>query len=417
MSTLYLRLPSKAAADSAPHWIALACPYALVSQRDAIEREGVAALPDLAGLLAKAGRVVLLLAASDVSLLRVQVPPLSPARLKVALPNLVEDQLMSDPSECVIVAGATAQGLRTVAVVQRGWLEIILKTIQAYGARHIVALPAQLCLPHQDGFVAAAIAQQDGEIDLTLRMSAQDGIGLPFMPDHPESAAGEVLQALSALVPEAAITLHVPQAAVTVYRDALKAAPELEPRVTVFADHWSRWVGGADQAGPDLMSGLGSTGAGQTNWRPWRWPLALAAAVLVVNAAGLNIDWWRMKSEAASLRASMLQTYKAAYPKETVIIDPVAQMKQKIGAAQRASGQLAPDDFTVLAARFGAAWERAATGGALPAIAALEYREHSLFVRPKTETVPSEQLNAALAAQGLSLAPAGGGAWQIRSTK
>lgn len=388
-----------------------------MSQRDAIEREGVAALADLTAMLAKAGRVVLLLAAGDVSLLRVQVPPLSPARLKAALPNLVEDQLMSDPSECVIVAGPAAQGLRTVAVAQRAWLEIILKTMQAYGARHIVALPAQMCLPHQAGFVAAAVAYQDAEIDLTLRLSEHEGLGLPILEEQPAAVAADVLQALAALVPEGAITLHVPQAAVGDYRDALGAAPAMEQRVTVFADHWSRWIGGAAQAGPDLMAALGAGGATKEHWRPWRWPLALAAVLLLVNSLGLNIDWWRMKNEAAALRASVIQTYKAAYPKETVIIDPVAQMKQKIAAAQHASGQLAPDDFTILAARFGAAWERAASGGALPAIAALEYRERSLFVRPKTESAPSAQLSAALAAQNLSLAQASGGAWQIRSAK
>ncbi len=416
MSTLYIRLPSKAAADGAQHWTALACPFALVAQRDAIEREGVAALSELAATVAKAQRVVLLLAASDVSLLRVQVPPLSPARLKAALPNLIEDRLMSDPAECVIVAAPAMEGLRTIAVVQRGWLEILLKTVQSYGARRVAALPSQLCLPHQNGFVAAAVAPQEDGIDLCLRLSEQDGIGLSIMPEHRESAAADALQTLGALVPEGAITLHVPQAAVPAYRAAADAMRGLDQRITVFPEHWARWIEGAAQAAPDLMSGLGGGGVAQADWRRWRWPLVLAAGVLAVNLVGLNIDWWRMKNEAATLRAGMTQTYKAAYPKETVIIDPVAQMKQKIAAAQRASGQLAPDDFTVLAARFGLAWEGAAQSGALPAIAVLEYRERSLFVRPKTDAMPSPQLRAALAAQNLSLTPANG-AWQIRSAK
>ena len=70
----------------------------------------------------------------------------------------------------------------------------------------------------------------------------------------------------------------------------------------------------------------------------WRQPLALAAAVLAINVAALNIDWWRMKAEANSLRASMTQTYKSALPKETVIIDPVAQMWQKIAAPCKMPG-------------------------------------------------------------------------------
>ena len=47
-------------------------------------RQGFAALQELSGTIGTAQRVVLLLAASDVTLLRVKIPPLSAARLKAA---------------------------------------------------------------------------------------------------------------------------------------------------------------------------------------------------------------------------------------------------------------------------------------------------------------------------------------------
>ena len=217
MSTLYIRLPSKAAADSALHWLALACPFALVSHGSAIERQGTAPLSDLSDTIAKSQRVVLLLAASDVTLLRLQVPPLSSARLKAALPNLVEDQLITDPADCVVVAGGLSGGLRTVAVVQRAWLDILAKTLIAFGARHIAAFPAQLCLPYksdQPGSVTAAIndrndGDQNADIDMTLRLSEQDGIGLAIMPvlsqaegpEQNESAASVAIRTLCAVIP------------------------------------------------------------------------------------------------------------------------------------------------------------------------------------------------------------------------
>ncbi|MDB5773141.1 MAG: ral secretion pathway protein GspL, partial [Burkholderia sp.] len=129
MSTLYIRLPSKATADSVESGTPLYCQFALSTDRGAIEREGVAALSDLTDLVRRAHRIVLLLAASDVTLLRVKVPPMSPARLRAALPNMVEDQLMSDPAENVVVAGETHDDLRTVAVVHRGWLELLVRTM------------------------------------------------------------------------------------------------------------------------------------------------------------------------------------------------------------------------------------------------------------------------------------------------
>ena len=121
MTTLYIRYPAKASIE---HGAAQSCPFALVGDGGNLLQQGAAALGNLADLVASARRVVLLLAASDVTLLRVKVPPLSAARLKAALPNLVEEQVLGDPADCVLaVAPAVdSSGMRTVAVVQRAWL-------------------------------------------------------------------------------------------------------------------------------------------------------------------------------------------------------------------------------------------------------------------------------------------------------
>jgi general secretion pathway protein L len=444
LSTLYIRLPSKAAADSAPHWLALACPFAVVAQGNmasssTIERQGYATLSDLSTTIAKAQRVVLLLAASDVALRHMPVPPLSPAKLKAALPNLVEDQLINDPADSVVVVDSsvnTSGGVRTVAVVQRAWLSIVSKALLAFGARQITAVPAQLCLSlaaEQSDSVSAAInewesKEQQAATDLTLRLSKQDGIGLAIMPaltqseHHEESSASAVVQTLSTIVPVAPIQLYVPQSAVHAYQEAVQSNPAFNKRITVFADNWSHWLTGAHATTLDLLAGLGATTGTQLNWQPWRWPLLLAAAVLLVNAIALNIDWWRMKSEANSLRTAMLQIYKTTYPKESVIIDPIAQMQQKITAAKHTAGLPNSDDFTALIAAFGEAWSSVGGMGNAAGIAAIEYREHRLYVRLKAGTdAQTQQMKAALATRELQLelAPEQSGAmvWKIRSTK
>lgn len=442
MSTLYIRLPSKAAAEAAEHWTALPCPFALASGAGAIEREGAEPLAQLADLIKRAQRVVLLIAASDVTLLRIQLPPLSGAKLRAALPNLVEDQIITDPAECVVVAGRPAEGLRTVAVMQRAWLDILHRTVLAYGARQIAALPAQLCLPYQEEGAAAAVLEQEGGVDVTLRLAAHEGIGLPILYEAQQAApaapAQEVVETLQAVVPAGRIALYVPQASVPAYRQTVEESG-LTERIHVHADNWSNWIAGAHHAEPDLMTGLAGASGPKLRWKPWRWPLALAGLLLLVNVAAMNTEWWRMKSEADALRASMTQIYKKAYPKETVVIDPLAQMKQKIAAARHNAGQAAPDDFIALTAAFGEAWAAAGPdvngkrgsqtnqpSQAAAAIAGLEYRERSLFVRFKEGAQPpAEQMKAALASHGLSLSQApqaqaaqrGATVWQIRSGK
>ncbi|MES2831938.1 MAG: type II secretion system protein GspL [Pseudomonadota bacterium] len=422
MSTLYIRLPSRSVADNASHWITLPCPYALVGTGDIVEREGRAGLSDLAGTMRSAQRVVLLLAASDVTLLHLKVPPMSPARLRLALPNLVEDQLMSDPTECVIVAGGSESGLRTVAVVQRAWLQILLQTIGQYGARQVAALPSQLCLSQANGSAAAAVTVFGAEIDVTLRLSEQNGMGLPLMPDNLADAFNDVVQTLCAIVPTASVALYVPQDDVVACQQTVDALLPIEQRVTVLTDQWQCWIPGARAATLDLVAGLRGTNHADFDWARWRWPMALGALLLIVNIGALNFQWWRLSREAAQLQASMVQIYRSAYPNETVIVDPAAQMRQKIAAGQRDNGRPAADDFTALAAGFGAAWAgivaQASADSAKPAIESLEFRDRSLFVKPKPQVdVPLAQMRAALASRNLTLSQSAPGIWQIRSVQ
>lgn len=398
--------------DSALHWL---CPYALVSARNRIEREGIELLSNLSEIINKAQRIVLLLNSSNVTVRRLQTPPLSTANLKAALPGLVEDQLLCDPSECVIVAGDLLDGFRTIAVMQRALLDFLASTFASFGAKRISALPTQLCLPWQAGHVTAAISET--AVDIVLRLSEQDGVGLAISIDQDEPAETMAIQALCAMVPEAPITLYAPQ--VQAYQQAIEDAGALHGRIQVFADNWLHWINGANITKIDLMAELDTESASRLDLRPWRWPLALATAVLLINAASLNIDWWRLRSQTSALRTSMTQIYKSAYPKESVILDPLAQMKQKISIARHISGNATPDDLTYIAAAAGKALTGLATGNI---VAELEYRDHALFVKLKPSMdAPTQQMKEALASQDftLDLAPEQSGAptWKIRSMK
>lgn len=407
--------------------------FALVAHGSTIERQGRASLSDLSGAVAAAQSVVLLLAGSDVSLLRMQVPPLSQARLKAALPNLVEDRVLADAEDCLVVAGGVSAGLRTLAVVQRAWFEKLVATLVNLGARHISALPAQLCLPLPDptgqpGGVSAAIDagrddSGDAAIELTLRLSDQEGIGLAIAHDAAESPAQAAIRTLYALVPEKPVTLNVPQSMVRACQDVINSSVALGKRISVSADNWSSWIAGTRHVTLDLMTGLAASGAGP-NWRRWRWPLALAAAILAINVAALDLSWWRLKHEADALHIGMIRMYLSVYPREAVIIDPLLQMQRKIALAKQGSGIPVADDFPAIAAALGETWDSAATAAGQPApvIAALEYHDHGLLVRLRPPAgAPTPQMKTALARFGLTLdvgpAQAGAMVWQIGSVK
>ncbi|MDC8760461.1 type II secretion system protein GspL [Janthinobacterium fluminis] len=402
MTTLYIRHPAKASVDSVAQ-----CQFALAGADGRLLQQGAAALGGMGQMIGAARRVVLLLAAADVTLLRLKVPPLSAARLKAALPGLVEEQILGEPGDCVLAAGAEgADGMRTVAVVQRAWLEVLVKALLAQGARGVAALPAQLCLPLQPGGAAAALHEVDGGVALTLRLAPHEGMGLIL----PAQAPATLLPLLRAFVAEAPLTLYVGAAQLAAYQEAAAATAG----VAVEAEQWPHWIAAAKTAGLDLVPALGAAGGQARNWQRWRWPLRLALLVALVNIAGVNIEWLRLKRDAAALRAAMQQTFKAAYPNETPLY-PAEQMRRNLATAKLASGQMAADEFSALGAALG---EALGALGAKGAIASLDYRERALTVKLKPDTVPAGVLakaKAALAERQLQLSEPAPGTWQIRA--
>lgn len=398
MATLYIRHPARAEGEGA------ACRFALVADGGAIAQQGEGPLGKLSDLIAASRRVVLLLAATDVTLLALPVPPLAGARLKAALPGLVEEHILGDPAEAVLVAGPLQpDNTRPVAVVQRDWLESLVRAVLAQGARTVAALPSQLCLPLQPGSVSAVIS--GGE--LILRQGQYQGMGLGL--DGPPAA---VLQTARALAGDAPLVLYVPHDQLGEYQ---VLAAEAGPGIALEPDDWAHWVAGARSINFDLVPGIGAAGARATDWRRWRWPIALTGLALVVTLVGLNIEWMRLRGEEAAVRQSIVQAYRSAYPGGPVI-DPVAQMRQNIALAKAATGQVGPDEFTWLAAAFGEAVREI---GRPIGIASIEYRERTLTVKVKPESLdPSaaSQLRSALSARGLRLEEAAPATWLIRST-
>jgi general secretion pathway protein L len=397
LATLYIRHPARAEGEGA------ACRFALVGDGGAIEQQGESPLRSLSDLVAASRRVVLLLAATDVTLLTLQVPPLTGARLKAALPGLVEEHILGDPAEAVLVAGPVQpDNTRPVAVVQRDWLEALVRSVLAQGARAVAALPSQLCLPLQPGSVSAAIG--DGE--LILRQGLYQGLGLGL--EGPPAAA---LQTARALAGDTPLVLYVPAGQLGEYQ---ALAAEAGPGIALEADHWAHWVAGAKTTNFDLVPGIGAAGARATDWRRWRFPIALTALAVVVTLAGLNIEWLRLRGEETQMRQTIMQTFRSAYPRDPVS-DPVVQMRQNIARAKAATGQVGPTEFTWLAAAFG---EAARESGPPPSVASIEYRERTMTVKVKPESVDPtavKQLRTALSARGLSLEEAAPATWLIRS--
>ena len=438
-TVLYLRLPARALPRDAG--VSLPALSFAIATRARLQRIGHASLPELSTLMQQSQRVVLLLAASDVSLFTIQVPPLSPARLKAALPALVEDRVIGDPADCAIAVGPANGGTgsgasneRLVAVADRAWLQAWLDSLRRHGARRISALPFALCLPLPAAHVAASIAEHGGQRELALRLSAQQGMGLPLSSDDVEQLPAEVFQLLSTFAGPRPVQLSLPATLLESFRNAYgqfaagQTAPSSEQAdaaplaaIELREENWAAWVEGAAHVNVDLASALAADAGEATDWRRWRWPLMLGAALLLLNVVALNWDWWQLRSEGQQLRDAIERSFRRSFPNEAMA-DPVAQMRQKRAASRQAAGEFVPGDFIALSSSLGDALAEAGTaiGADTRAIAALEYRDAVLTVRFKPGQQPSlDAARAALAARGLEATAMAGevAQWQVRSLR
>ena len=417
--TLYLRLPARTAPSnatdatnaihvgdpagtqgtSAIQTIPLALALAI---RGRPLRTATASLSELAPQVTQVSQVVLLLAASDVTLLRIAVPPLSATRLRAALPSLIEEFVIGDTAECAIAAGAEADGQRLIAVCDRAWLKNWIDALRQSGARRIHVLPISLCLPSPNSHLSAALFQYAHRYELALRLSDHEGIGLAVDVDDEIQLPNAVARLIVTLAGNHPVSLSVPAAQVALFEKWIDE--EQLSQITLTEQQWSDWIAASAKVSVDLISAFEGNQRAAFPWREWRWPIALAAAASLVNIAAINADWWRLRSEGQQLRDEITDIYRRSFPNETVVLDPLAQIKQKIAASRQASGQLNTSDFVVLAAALGEVWREA--GNDLRAIDALDYRDGTLTIKlKKTAQVSLAAMRSLLATRELQLTP------------
>lgn len=333
--------------------------------------------------------VTLVFDARDVTLLRAKVPPLSGVRLRQALPNIVEDLLLQDAQQCAFAVGPkTGDGERLIAVIDRGWLELVVGAFERKGAKVTAAWPAQLALPV--GSSGAALAcLNDG---LALRLGATDGIG--WNASDGQQARAEAIVALL----QAAWTEPLEGARSFAERELPEGGagarnlpvyiegPAWQPAVMIAAAKAGfaaeiRSLPLPMSAPVDLLTGRRGSKAGRwfadIDWRAWRLPGGLAAAAIVMALIGLNLHWGMLARERDELRGAIEQRYRQTFPEAQVVVDPVLQMERQVAAMRTRAGQSGPDDFVPLLARF----SQALGSQGADALSGVEYRDGRLRVR------------------------------------
>lgn len=325
----------------------------------------------LATALPRGTRVVLLVAAEDVSFATADVPPLSGMRLREALPNLVEEQTVGDVGALHVALGQDAEGNRgnrMLAVIDRHWLAAMQVDVVRAGHRVAAIIPESLAVPLADGAWSLAVVDvsspsRGSTAHLWLRSSAQQAIPLP---DDASSAIATVAalarQATGALRPRQLDLYATPAAKAGAdgaeigarsIGEAIAASLAV-PLVDAGGDPFVEWLArrgheGAYGAPMSLLAFDGGAG-GRAEWVRWRIAAALVLAILAVQLFGMQWQWAGLRRDASALRDEQTKVLTIAFPDTRVVLDAPLQMSRNLATLRASSGRSDPADFSMMMA-------------------------------------------------------------------
>lgn len=261
-----------------------------------------------------ADRVILLLPTEEITLTAVELPQLTPARLRQALPYALEEWVAGDVEQLHIAHGPRlADGRIPVAAIQKQQLQDYLKRLGDQEIAVDIALPDALCLPWREGEISLApcaggwlyrhglhdagfVEDENLETFLDL-LNAQQQTTHVYGETAPSGQFGKIVQhreqsTLAALLPAAA-----------------------EPA-------WQ------------LLQNIQGS-ASQKKWRGMGlWLGSMAAAVGLMMIANAVVDWWLLSEQAAQEQSRISTVFQRMFPGQP-ISDARVQTQRML--AQRSS--------------------------------------------------------------------------------
>jgi general secretion pathway protein L len=327
------------------------------------------------GALPRLARTELVIAAPDALLLDAALPRLSGARLRAALPALAEPLLLGDIEHAFVVAGRRdGMGRTTLAVLDRALFKRALELFARLGIVPASATPEPLTLAAGRGRWRLRLGGAYG----SLRMGELLGIACSYSGgEDPPVELRLALEQAGAARPEAIEVegeFDTAAWAASLGEKVLAVAPD-RTRVAPVALELLQY-----EFAPRMV-----------DWRAWRLPAALAAALALAWIAGLNIDVWLKLREERQLRGQMNAAFREAFPRVPVVLDPLAQMRRGLADMRSGAGTGDAGDFLPLAASFAQAVQTDAESVRL-----IEYRDRALLVRFEPRAVDSAAKRDAL---------------------
>ncbi|MDD1622610.1 MAG: type II secretion system protein GspL [Methylococcaceae bacterium] len=263
---------------------------------------------------AKGKAIVLLLPASAVLLLEIELPVKSNAQLKKALPFALEDLLADDVETYHLAWFRQPQDKLAVAAVTHEKLAAFIEPFRQAGIALEGIYPETLCLPYQQGSCSLLV---DGELAI-LRTGQWRGGGIEtgFLPQFlgklsEEGGDGPFLRVWARQVPADLPFEYIEEPFSTplqTFAHGLNAAAEL-----------------------NLLSGpYAPETKGGGRWQAWLPALVIALMALTLQVGGLLNQAWQQQTELKALETQTLDLFKQTFPEVKRVVNVKAQADQQL---------------------------------------------------------------------------------------
>ncbi len=318
------------------------------------DADGAGAVDVRRGPLAEAAadaagaRVVVIVPAEAVVLTRARVPGRkSRSVLRQAVPFLLEDQLLDEVEALHFAFGPVEEEQVAVAVVARERMDGWLAELREAGIEPHAMIPEPLALPLESDAWTLVSGLEEGR--LLLRTGPYSGMALEvanaqaLLQAALEECDEQERPATLAIYECGDLHMNLPDLDLEQTRVAMRealltlmvAGYRSTPHIDLLQGHYSR------------RERIGQY------WRPWKVPLALTAALLLVQVGGAVVEYQRLATEKSRLWNEIVATYKKAFPGETNVPYPQRQMEEHLkrlrGGGEGAGGV----SFVSLLARAG----------------------------------------------------------------
>jgi general secretion pathway protein L len=311
----------------------LSCDQVSWTIRSAVGSESASGSLDQAAQQAKGRRTLVLVPSSELLITSVNIPTRNRQRLLQAIPFSLENELTEDIDELHFAAGnMDSNNITPVAVVSRSQLEAWLETLESAGIEPLGMFPDILSLPIESDAWSLYENQHQLQIRTQNNMGyCVDGVnGGEFLNLALQQAAEStpqklILYRLNGVDSELDLPIIAPECEI-IEREIAKP----DDITQLLAENLH------EKQSLNLLQGEYLRVDKTTlQWKRWL-PAAVMALILIVLSIGSSIQEYNHYDEQSKqLHAQIRETFQQAFPDVKRIVDPKAQMEQRLKSLQR----------------------------------------------------------------------------------